>query len=1138
MTYRPARKKLSTATVLLRVGISMLGLFLATDVIPAEAPAVSHRLIVELEQPGLALWSKLRGLDDPETGRLRLDTSRSREHLRQVEQEQQQFRTALKRVLPGARIDTYINEEGLSRESRFQLLLNAVVIDPGTRDRKSASKQLAMLPGVKRVHRDYAYYPTLYAGVPLVGADELWWHPLIGSQSLAGKGIKVASVDAGIHHEAPMFDGTGFAYPPLFPPGGLGHTENNNGKIISSRAYFRSWDPPAVGDENPWPGENGSSHGVHTAGIMAGNPVEADYLGKTISISGVAPAAWVMSYRVGYPSVNSNEEFYTVELIAALEDVVADGADVVNNSWGDGPVSLGGKDDALDAALIGAAEAGVFVVMAAGNSGPGGGTTEHPSDQYMVVGATTTDGTYSAGFADVGTDCPVDAVLQDLRFATALFGPELEQGIAYSYSRVTAASVDNGNDDGCAPFPEHSMQGAAVLIRRGDCAFGEKVLNAQAAGAELAVIYNNSGDEEDIQDMTCDAEICPAGSVTIPSIFISLPAGEALGALAVNCPDDLGITLDMNARQIGNTPDVAIDFSSRGPSLGARLKPDIAAPGVNILSQGYADGATGEDRHLGFGQISGTSMAAPFVAGAAALLRQMYPRWPNSYIKSALMTTAEYRSILNWDDSAAQPLDVGAGRINLPAAADPGVIINPPSVSFGLLRDGDTATLEIKVRNISARKETYRVSSLFTGQGIDNATDMPGISLSADEITLAPLASAVVTVSFNSLLSGGLGDHQGYLVLSGNQGHSAHMPVWARVMPLPTEKILIIDNDFSGMFPDDFSDYRTYYTDALDALGYDYAVLDVDAAAGGLTTLPSAAELGGYRAIIYFSGDNASPDGSFAMPSALTTQDMDRLAEYAGSGGAIIAMGQDLSYIMNGAFLYRYVLGGDRLQDSVTAEALPQLPVVPVFGVPAGFHGISIDLGAGGDGAANQLSIDELAEMGPMDDQFGLSSPLLRYPGDHTVAEGIVAKLSRQQPTLESPGLTWLGRAAYTAFGLEGVNSDHGTTRAELLGLLLDWAFDEPSVSLQNTTSENASGLSMFEAVLTADTQAAATAMQYRWDFGDGSAIVTATDNMSSHVYTKPGTYRVRVEATDGLGNHAIGSLPVRIRRQDLQGHR
>ena len=141
-------------------------------------------------------------------------------------------------------------------------------------------------------------------------------------------------MDGGVHNDAPMFDGTGYTYPPGFPKG---DTRNTNGKIILSRVYFRAWDPPSAGDENPWPGTRARPHGTHTASTAAGNEVRRSYLGAApVTLSGVAPKAYVMSYRVFYNSITNDGCFYNAEGIKALEDIAMDGADVLNNSWGGG----------------------------------------------------------------------------------------------------------------------------------------------------------------------------------------------------------------------------------------------------------------------------------------------------------------------------------------------------------------------------------------------------------------------------------------------------------------------------------------------------------------------------------------------------------------------------------------------------------------------------------------------------------------------------------------------------------------------------------------------------------------------------------------------------------------------------------
>ena len=312
-------------------------------------------------------------------------------------------------MLPAATVAQYIDETGAGQNLTYQVVFNGMAINPGSgltpAAREDARKQIAKLPGVKAVYPDMPHYPALYTSTLLINAPAVW--NVLGGRANAGAGVKFASVDGGVHHLSPMFSGEGYAYPNGFGPNGKGLTNNNNGKIITSRAYFRSWDPPQTanpglsgcGDACAWPGPEGTSHGVHTASTAAGNIVtDVVYSGLPIgTISGVAPRAYVMSYKVFYGSVNGDASFYNAEGIAALEDVVKDGADVLNNSWGNGPFSNGNLGDPLETALANTAAAGVFVSMSAGNAGPSNSTLDHPLPDYINVAATTTGGTLASG---------------------------------------------------------------------------------------------------------------------------------------------------------------------------------------------------------------------------------------------------------------------------------------------------------------------------------------------------------------------------------------------------------------------------------------------------------------------------------------------------------------------------------------------------------------------------------------------------------------------------------------------------------------------------------------------------------------------------------------------------------------------
>ena len=831
----------------------------------AAQPTSSHRLIIQLASPPLSQYAPSSGAQKLPNGKINLKSADALNYIGKLQAEQVTFINQMSAALPTASVSQYINELGAKVDLTYQVSFNGMAIDPGSTSKETAARILAKIPGVKGVFNDYAHQPDLYASVPLINAAAAWDNTAIGGMENAGAGIKLASMDGGVHHDAAMFDGTGYSYPTGYPTNGLGLTSNNNGKIIVSRAYFRTWDPPSVGDENPWPGTQGTSHGTHTTSIAAGEEVQASYLGITEKISGVAPKAWVMSYRVFYNSITNDGSFYNAEGIAALEDIMKDGADVLNNSWGGGPGGVGGEFDPLDMALINVANSGTFVSMSAGNAGPDSGTSDHSSDQYISVAASQSGGTLASGRLSVTAPTPVDPALNDMAYSSATFGGSLAPGGLYPFSFLPAISVDPANDIGCNAWPAGTFTGKAALISRGTCEFGVKVLNAETAGAVFVIVYNNAAGGDDLINMGPGVV---GGSVTIPSVFIGNTNGVAMNAWYVANGATSVVTLDTFAFQSGNTPDVIANFSSRGPGVGNVLKPEITAPGVNILAQGFTPGVTGEARHLGWGQASGTSMAAPHVAGAAALIRQIHPDWSNAYIKSALMSTSKYVGMWNGDNSHAQPLDMGAGRLDLTNAADPGVILDPPSVSGGLIVTGATQTIQVNVTNIAAAIETYDLSAVsVTGTYPTPVTGTaPGFSVSPAAITLAPGETKMITVTFDSSL-GSIGDNQGFIVLEGPV-HHAHMPAWVRVSPVSTAEVLVIDNDGSSSLGN--PDYASYYTSTLDNLGMTYDVLDTDADAGSVANfLPDAAVLSSYKAVIYFTGDNYQPNGTYHSSDTL-----------------------------------------------------------------------------------------------------------------------------------------------------------------------------------------------------------------------------------------------------------------------------
>ncbi len=1119
---------------------------------PAAQPP-SHRLIVQLASPALAEW--IHGGDDATNhaaglvgvaGRLDVEVPAARDYLARLDAEQRAFVKTMRLALPQAQVATYIDEHGQTREHFYRIVFNGLAVDAGLgADFGAIRAELLRLPGVAAVYRDLAHAPALYASLPLINAAAAWNHPTAGGPGHAGEGIRLASMDGGLHHGAPMFSGAGYTYPPGYPKG---YTGNTNGKIIVSRAYFRSFDPPAPGDEKPWPGVAGTPHGVHTGSTAAGNAVAASFWGVPLSLSGVAPRAYVMSYRVFYASVQDDGTFHNAEGIACLEDVVRDGAQVLNNSWGGGPSSSGGEYDALDLALVNASRAGVFVSMSAGNAGPGKGTTDHPSADYIDVAATTTSGTYASGKLGADGPKPVPEALVDLAYSVPDWGDLLPIGKnSYAYRTSTSVVTEPPNVNGCDPWPVGAFDDRLALISRGGCEFGLKALNAEKAGASFVIIYNHAVGGDSPPGMAAGAV---GSQVTIPVISIGHSDGQALVDWYAQHPDAASVEMDTIGYPIGNTPDRVADFSSRGPGVGGVLKPDIAAPGVNIMAQGYDSAVRGEARHLGYGQASGTSMASPHVAGAAAMLRQIHPDWTNAMIKSALMSTSKFTDIYTGDGAPAQPLDIGAGRLDLTRAADPGVILDPPSLSFGEVLTRTEKTLTIRVTSVTRDIEMYTLGTVDTTAGFTRTTSVPGMTLSRRSLTLLPGETKTFEVTWDARQSGGYHDRQGYVVLRGIR-HEAHLPAWMRVTyAKPDESVLIIDNDGSSLPPEvldavqtglRFKNYRNDYTRALRELGVAYETYDADAqydpTGARQTTLPEPGWLGRYDTIIYQTGDYALTDASNVVPgtSAPTGLDMDRLVEYVNGGGRLIAFGQDFAATFgataatatadaSGPFLYDETIGAELVQDSVTGGTVYTRTQQLVTGLPGTpFADLTFDLSGDGDGAGNQGSIDEISAK---DGRLGV----LKYSGTPTETQqlGLVALTNRDEPSLERPGTVFAGRALYFAFGLEGVNNDTGRNRqTELLRRALDWSSDHVTAVITPTLYA-AGEVSYFE--VGAVSGQGSDMVGYRMDFGDGGPITPVSENaIFGHTYARPGTYVVRAEATDALGTVGLAEFEVYV---------
>ena len=1111
--------------ILLLTGFTFAAVFAGTSSASADPPSTdnhlqtttiaknefSGRLIVELQGKPLVSCCPLSPATAVRRGR-RFDPGSStvRLQLDRIDREQESFLSRLQKLSRPYQRTRYCDSRGQERPLRYRTLFNGLVLDPGPdpAQRQALMTELRNLPGVKAVYPDRALQPALFASRDFIGTQKLWAHPSIKAITDAGRGVKIAILDSGIHHFSPMFSGEGFSYPPEIPAPGLGDTRNNNGKIIASRAYFRGDDPPAPGEESAWPGPHGDLHGGHVAGIAAGNPVSTNYYGIELELSGVAPAAWLMSYRLNYLDQKGKTISYAAETLAAFEDAVNDGADIINFSWRQvSRLSSGGYYDLVDRALVNAVRAGVFVVVAAGNEGPDPGTIIHPSADYLTVGSTTCNAHIYSNLLLKATTSLGAATprLDDIDFEEAEFSAEFEGDRLFLELTFT-------DDNGCRPWAGQPFAGQAVLVERGDCDFSEKVFQLQRAGAAMVIVYNDVEGGNELFHMGSGSN---ASKVTIPAELIGHHDGLALRDWCLQHGDQARFEVTRCATRYSDEADLVSDFSCRGPGAGATLKPDLVAPGDHIISQGDLT-RIGEERFLGYTIMYGTSMAAPHVAGAAALLMQIHPDWPNSFIRSALMTTARFRGVQTMDGEAALPLDIGAGRIDLTRAADPGIACQPPSLSFGQLVRGRKKTIAVTITNLTDKRENYALSALNPKTAENH---LAGISFSPTRLTLEAGASRSFTVTFESGTAGVAGgDLQGHILLTGEH-HQAHLPLWSRIIEPPEAKILLIDND--GSDSGDYPDYQDFYTGSLRQLRRTFDVWEVKTR-NETELVPTTSQLESYRTVILFCGNRYYP---------LSDQKCNRLFEYVRDGGRLLVMGRPDNLLADGSSDLLYDVMG--VAGWVSISAGEKKPLGPHPLAPASFRQVSLELAPANYDSLFFLQFNQDQEFTRswwerLKNNFLLIFPSFSYNNNGYYSDGTVVLARSEQPSLEIPLLTYSGRSVYATFGLEAVNNRSGfTSRNDFLKLLLDLLDDEPTTEI--TGADNPSRLEKeFEATLSSPVTGT-RGVSYRWDFGDGSASAGPfSNNQVTHTFARPGNYLVRVEATDNRGNQSLGEYLVR----------
>eukprot|EP01018_Ginkgo_biloba_P027150 Gb_21511 [translate_table: standard] len=703
------------------------------------------------------------------------------------------------------------------------------------------AETLGRSPGVKHVEKDWKVKKLTTHTPEFLGLPSGVW-PSGGGSERAGEGVVIGIIDTGIYPQHPSFSvHDSLHYGPV--PGFRGKCEVDpdtsrnfcNGKIVGAQHFAAA--AIAAGSFNPSVDFasplDGDGHGSHTAATAAGNngvPVNMHgfHFGRA---SGMAPRARIAVYKALYRQFGG----FVADVVAAIDQAVEDGVDILNLSVGPNSPPATARTTFLnpfDVALLSAVKAGVFVVQAAGNGGPFPKTMVSFSPWITSVAAGVDDRSYKntiflgngKNLSGIGLAPPtrqdwsyslVAANDAMLNASDIVFNPSDCQR-----SEVLNKTIVQGKILVCGYSYNFVFGGACV--RR----VSETAKNLSAAGFILAVETISPG-----------AKFDPV-PVGIPGILIT-EVDESLVLIDYynrSTPrDQSGQATSFEAKAtIGNglnpifqktAPQVAL-YSSRGPDVKDFsfedtdvLKPDILAPG-SLIWAAWTPNGTDEANYQGegFAMISGTSMAAPHIAGIAALIKQKHPEWSPSAIKSALLTTsavvdhmgnplqAQHLTGVGVTTLApATPFDYGSGAVNPKAALDPGLIfdagyedyvnflcsvpgidtnqvvnitssrcssntghptdLNTPSIAVSNLVGSQTILR--KVTNV-AQTETYTISSSIP----------PDVSLTINPSVLMMKVgeSKVFSVTLSPVSPTGSYTF-GEILLKGDKGHNVRIPV-------------------------------------------------------------------------------------------------------------------------------------------------------------------------------------------------------------------------------------------------------------------------------------------------------------------------------------------------------------------------
>jgi minor extracellular serine protease Vpr len=667
------------------------------------------------------------------------------------------------------------------------------------------------------------------------------WQTLPNGMAGAGAGMKIGMLDSGIDINHPGFQGFSTAIPQGFPiVSDPSETANTNNKVIVVRDYTGDGGLDAV-----------VGHGTGTAMVAAG-VTNSSGLPGVGPLTGAAPAAWLGNYRVIDDTGSGQESWF----LAALNDAVNDGMNVVNYSAGGPDLQSGTETTGPEARAIAAAvTAGTVVVIAAGNNGPQPGTIGDPAVVSAAISAGANENERYFDFAvTLGTLPPYEA-----------FVPSSEQGVIIT-PQVSGPATDvtalDGNGYGCAGFPNGSLTGQIALISRGGpggnpCTFDTKLNNAENAGAAGAVVYDNIS--EDLIDMSL-------ATATLPATFVSQSSGQNM-LMQLGASPGLTAIIDFTGFvPFPQSSDLLASFSSRGPTPGGGLKPDLLAVGDWVVTA-YT---TLDPNNPGppYQLASGTSFSTPLVTGSLAVLMAARPGLTAAQYSSLIINTAP--PLANADGTPVTPQMGGAGKMNLLRAIQNSLAASPTSVDFQTAAGTINAAIPVSFTNIGTVADTFTV----VVNPINTSGPVP--TLDVPTFTLAPGASQTVSVQ---MAGSGLptGAYHGFLSATGTQTSVAtRVPYWFGVPGSTVQNISVQSYDPGPYCPGDMATIIIRSTDVIGLpLDAGVPVVSVTGARSRVSVVPSGNIPGTYEVDVQIGRPDSNGLNAVTISTGGISQEID-----------------------------------------------------------------------------------------------------------------------------------------------------------------------------------------------------------------------------------------------------------------------